>query len=193
MIYIIYKVVIHFYKSPYTSFPTTVQMATNETENERSYNSKVSSIIFNPDDYPHDTLKAFNQFVEQFEFRYEAQYPEIPKHIYEMELENWKIDKGVTEVPDKSKVQIRQSSKSKDKVRKLLGFFCSIRMQQDWKAAEPDADKRSGCTWDYFLSKMRAFYKPTENSTIRNFEFRQLVQNTNETFTAFCNRVQRGF
>ena len=29
---------------------------------------------------------------------------------------------------------------SKDKVRKLLGFFSSLRLQQDWKAAESNPD-----------------------------------------------------
>ena len=35
---------------------------------------------FNPDRFPHATLKTFNEFIEQYKFRYEAQYPEPPKH-----------------------------------------------------------------------------------------------------------------
>ena len=41
----------------------------------------VPGLQFDPDKHPHATLKAFNEFVEQYEFRYEAQYPEPPKHI----------------------------------------------------------------------------------------------------------------
>ena len=37
---------------------------------------------------------------------------------------------------------------------------------------------------------MREYYKPTENFIIRNYEFRQLSQMPNETFSAFCNRVE---
>ena len=79
---------------------------------------------------------------------------------------------------------------SKDKLKKLLGFFATARLIQDWKAAEPNEVLSRDCTWDYFLQKLRPYYKPTENPIIQNFEFRQLVQAKNETFSAFCNRVE---
>ena len=37
---------------------------------------------------------------------------------------------------------------------------------------------------------MREYYKPTENFIIRNYELRQLSQMPNETFPAFCNRLE---
>ena len=46
------------------------------------------------------------------------------------------------------------------------------------------------CTWGHFLKKLRSYYKPTENPIIPNFAFRKLVQLKNETFWAFCNRVE---
>ena len=42
---------------------------------------------------------------------------------------------------------------SKDKVRKLLGFFATTRLVQDWKAAEPNKVLLKDCTWDLFLKK----------------------------------------
>ena len=36
---------------------------------------------------------------------------------------------------------------------------------------------------------MRAYYKPTENSTLKNYHFRDMRQGPEETFTAFCSRV----
>ena len=45
-------------------------------------------------------------------------------------------------------------------------------------------------TWDNFLKKLRSYYTPTENHIIRNFELRQLALVKNETFSAFCNRVE---
>jgi len=36
---------------------------------------------------------------------------------------------------------------------------------------------------------MQNYYKPTDNPTLKNYHFRSLCQNTNETFPAFCNRV----
>ena len=79
---------------------------------------------------------------------------------------------------------------SKEKVKKFLGFFATARLIQDWKAAEPNEVLSRDCTWDYFLQKLRSYYKPTENPIIRNFEFRQLVQAINKTFSTFCNRVE---
>ena len=62
--------------------------------------------------------------------------------------------------------------------------------EQDWKAAEPNPALRD-CDWETFLKKMRDFYKPTENTTLRNYEFHQLTQNHGETFRAFCNRIEK--
>ena len=79
---------------------------------------------------------------------------------------------------------------SRDKVRKLLGFFASPRFLQDWKAAETNTTVAATATWEDFVTKMKTYNKPTENRIIRNFEFRQLSQGRNETFSAFCNRVE---
>ena len=85
---------------------------------------------------------------------------------------------------------IRNEWISKDKVWKLLGFFSSLRLQQGWKAAESNPDILKNAEWDYCIERMRQYYKPTENHIIRNFEFRQIMQLPNETFRAFCNRVE---
>ena len=79
----------------------------------------------------------------------------------------------------------RQEWISKYKVRKLLGFFATVRLQQDWKAS-----LLIDFPWEHFLQKMREYFKSTENFIIRNYEFRQLSQMPNETFCAFCNRVK---
>ena len=34
----------------------------------------IATLQFNPDRHQHATLKAFNEFIEQYEFRYIAQY-----------------------------------------------------------------------------------------------------------------------
>ena len=55
---------------------------------------------------------------------------------------------------------IRNEWISKDKVWKLLGFFSSLRLQQDWKAAESNPDILKNAEWDYFIERMRQYYKP---------------------------------
>ena len=49
----------------------------------------IQNLQFNPDRFLHATLKAFSEFIEQYEFRYEAQYPEPPKHAIEACITKW--------------------------------------------------------------------------------------------------------
>ena len=80
------------------------------------------------------------------------------------------------ELSEKDIDTIRNEWISRDKVRKLLGFFSSLRLQQDWEAAESNPDILKNAEWDYFIERMRQHYKPTENQIILNFEFRQIMQ-----------------
>ena len=49
----------------------------------------IKNLQRNPERFPHATLKVFNKFIEQYEFRYEAQYPEPPKHAIEACITKW--------------------------------------------------------------------------------------------------------
>ena len=150
----------------------------------------IPNLQFDPDLHPHSTLKAFNDFVEQFEFRYEAQYPEPSKTVMDNAVLQWKSLHQDADPSAAQKIIIRNNLISKDKVRKLLGFFSTLRFQQDWKAAEPTEAERN-CTWAAFLTKMRTYYKPTENTTLRNFEFHSLTQLPAITFSAFSNLIEK--
>jgi len=46
-------------------------------------------------------------------------------------------------------------------------------------------------SWNEFVDSMKEFYKPTENPTLTNYHFRQIMQREKETFPAFCNRVMK--
>ena len=41
------------------------------------------------------------------------------------------------------------------------------------------------------MRKIQEFYKPTDNPTLKNFHFRALIQQDQESFPAFCNRVEK--
>ena len=64
-------------------------------------------------------------------------------------------------------------------------------MYADWQVAEPDETKRTQATWEYFVAQIQAYYKLTENLTLKNHQFRTLTQATHEAFPAFCNRVYK--
>ena len=153
----------------------------------------MSTLSFDPDCHPEDTLKAFDEFVQRFELRYDAQFPDPPKVSMDSAIERWKLCSGdPTKLPTVDEYdQIRNTWISHDKVAKFLGMYSSNRFYEDWKSAVPLEENRKKCTWNFFLEKMKSFYKPTENLTIKNYQFRSLCQENSETFIAFCNRVDR--
>ena len=93
------------------------------TRNMDSTGIGIPSLQFNPDKHPHATLKAFNDFIEQFEFRYNAQYPEPSRSAIENAISKWKALNNEREPAEKDKETMRNEWISKDKVRKLLVFF----------------------------------------------------------------------
>ncbi len=154
-------------------------------------NASASTLYFDPDLHPDDTLRAFDEFIQSFTLRYDAQYPDPPKVSLDAAISRWKLindDKKPT-VDDYD--NIRDEWRSKDRVAKLLGIFSSKRLFADWKVADPDESKRSKTTWEYFVSTMQKHYKPTENLTLKNHQFRSLTQEAHESFPTFCNRVYK--
>ena len=136
------------------------------TRNMDSTTVVIPSLQFDPDKYPHATLKAFNDFIEQF-----AQYPEPSKAAVDNAIAKWKASNSDRELSEKDIETVCNEWISKDKVRNLLGFFSSLRLQQDWKAAESNPEILKNAERDYFIERMRQYYKPTENQIIQNFEF----------------------
>ena len=153
-------------------------------------------LFFDPDLHPDNTLKAFEDFTQIFQLRYDAQYPDPPKVSLDSAIERWKYANVTADVadPKPSLAQyeaISEDWRSKDKVTKLLGMFSSNRLYLDWCHAEPNEGQRKKEKWDGFITKMKTLYKPTENTTLRNFHFRSSMQREDEVFIAFCNRVQK--
>ena len=46
-----------------------------------------SRLFFDPDEHPESTLKAFQEFVQRFNLRYDALYPDPPKVSLEAAVE----------------------------------------------------------------------------------------------------------
>ena len=152
-------------------------------------------VFFNPDDHPEDTLKAFEEFTKIFNLRYDAQYPDPPKVSLEAAIERWKVT-NTTDAKPNPKPNLEQYDKicsdwkQKDKVAKLLGMFSSHKLYEDWCVAQPDENERAKAKWPEFMRTMKEYYKPTENETLKHFTFRSILQQPDETFPRFCNRVE---
>ena len=95
-------------------------------------------------------MKAFIDFIEQSEFCYNAQYPELSRSAIENAISKWKALNNERKLAEKD-IEIMQNKwVSKDKVRKLLGFFSSPPLHQDQKAAESNPKFLANAEWDYF-------------------------------------------
>ena len=110
-------------------------------------------------------------------------------------ITRWKFSHATAEDTDPKPTiddydSLHNNWRSKDKVTKFLGLFSSKRFHTDWRAAVPDENQRDTSSWTDFVTSIHAYYKPTENATLKNFHFRELCRHTDETFTAFCNRVE---
>ena len=84
-----------------------------------------SKLYFDPNQHPEYTLKAFEEFTQKFELRYNAQYPDPPKVSMDAAIERWKVANETTDSPNpkpnlEQYDQIRDEWRSKDKVAKLL-------------------------------------------------------------------------
>ena len=149
-------------------------------------------LFFDPDQHPDATLKAFQEFTKRFNLRYDALHPDPPKTSLETAIARWKIETNTNAAPTLQQYdEICDAWKARDKVRKLLGMYSSERLYADWCIAVPDEEARSTASWNVFTTTMNQFYQPTENITLKHYQFRTLKQKSDETFIAFCNRVQK--
>ena len=153
--------------------------------------TNASQLYFDPDCHPDDTLKSFVEFSQDYELRYAAMYPDPPKVSLDSAIQRWKLGNNnrnptMTEYDD-----IIDQWKSKDMVAKFLGIYASRRLVSDWTMALPVEKSRKEATWLQFKESMQLYYKPTENLTLKNFQFRSICQERDETFIAFCNRVEK--
>ena len=149
------------------------------------------SLYFDPDQHPDDTLKAFVEVIQDFEHRYNASYPDPPKVSLDAAITRWKVaNEGNNPTLDQYD-HIVDTWKGRDMVAKFVGIFSSRRLRNDWAIAVPDETQRKNTSWTDFVKEMKEYYKPTENLPLKNFQFRSLSQDNEETFNAFCNRVER--
>ena len=89
--------------------------------------SGIQNLQFNPDRFSHATLKAFNEFIEQYKFRYEVQYPEPLNHAIEASITKWTAT--TKKEPRHTDMEaIKNTWISKDKIKKLLGSFATARL-----------------------------------------------------------------
>ena len=122
---------------------------------------------FDPEEHPGTVFDAFTDFIDSFAYEYEALTRVAPT--------------GTTDVP---------AWTEQDKRKQLLGKYASRQLQLDFEA-ETNATERTTITFNNVVTKLKARYKPTQNTTMLNFMFHRLQQDPAETYDAFVKRVIR--
>ena len=114
-----------------------------------------NDLLFDPNNHPDDSLKAFTEFIQTFELRYTARFPDPPKVSLDAALNRWKVANTTEATPDPKPTLVQYDQvvadwKSKDKVAKFLGMFISKHFYNDWLAAQRMKHKETtqdGSTW----------------------------------------------
>ena len=139
-------------------------------------------LYFDPDLHPDDTLKSFIEFSQDYELRYAAMYPDPPRVSLESAIQRWKLGHDNKNPTMDEYDLIVEEWKSKDMLAKFLGIYSSRRLYSDWTMALSAEKARKDATWSQFKEIMQEYYRPTENLTLKHFQFRALSQDRDETF-----------
>ena len=124
-------------------------------------------VKFDPEDHPGTVYDAFVDFIDSFAYEYEA------------------LGRGAPAGTDDAAAWREQ-----DKRRQLLGRYASRQLQLDFEA-ETTAAERTTISFTDVVTRLKARYKPSQNTTMLNFLFHRLRQEPTETYDAFVKRVTR--
>ena len=137
-----------------------------DEDKTRTMASARSLAKFDPEEHPGTVYDAFTDFIDSFAYEYEA-LSRVPPT-------------GTTDVP---------AWMEQDKRKQLLEKYASRQLQLDFEA-ETNATERTNITFTD-VTKLKARYEPTQNTTMMNFMFHRLQQEPAETYDAFVKRVIR--
>ena len=123
---------------------------------------------FDPADHPENLYDAFVEFVESFRYQYDAIAKEPSSDLPAEAKSAW----------------IQQNMR-----KQFLGKFASRNLQKDYEDTF-ELSRRSSLAFSDLVDGMKARYMPTQNKTLANYDFHRLVQNKDESFDIFVNRVK---
>ena len=124
---------------------------------------------FDPEDHPNNAFEAFCEFVEEFEYEYDAVAKEPPKELTEPQKKAW--------------LQMNK--------RKLfLGRYASRNLQKDYEEVVTE-EERGTILFKDVLKRLKTHFEAGRNKTLADFNFHKLRQKHGESIDAFVIRVKR--
>ena len=124
---------------------------------------------FDPQVYPENTLEAFLEYVNEFQYSYEA----IAKE-------------PASTLTAEAKAAWIQTNKRKV----FLGKFASRNLQKELEEVTTEAE-RSALTFADLVTRLTERFQLSSNTTLSNYKFRKLTQTKSETFDMFVIRVKK--
>ena len=126
--------------------------------------------VFDPEEGHSSVLEAFQEFVSQFAYSYDAMNREPPSSIKELrEIAAWRA-------------QYRR--------KVFLGRFAHRNLQKLYEELSTP-DTRDQMTFENMANLLTNRFKANTNLSLANFNFRKLKQEEKESFEAFTIRVKR--
>ena len=124
---------------------------------------------FDPQTHPDNTLEAFQEYIKEYRYIYEARAKEPPNNLSPEEKTAW-IET--------------------DKRRMFLGKYASRNLQKELEEVTTEAE-RGNLTFAGLVDKLIERFKLSSNTTLSNYKFRKLTQASTETFDMFVIRVKQ--
>jgi len=130
-----------------------------------------SCVKFDPEE-PHSSLiEAFQDFVSEFRYTYDALSRDPP-----------------TNLTDNAQ---RKTWREKDQRKVFLGRFSHRNLQKLYEEITSTDDERDNMTLDNMIKAFTDRFKLSTNLTLANYKFRKMTQQPEESFEAFTIRVKR--
>ena len=125
---------------------------------------------FNPEQEHSSLLEAFNEFVAQFRYQYDAMNREAPRSLTEeADTNQWK---------------------DTDRRKVFLGKYSHRNLQMLYEDLSKEED-RDAMTFKNILKLFADHFKQSTNQTLASHRFRKMTQEENESFETFCIRIKR--
>ena len=124
---------------------------------------------FDPEEHKGSVYEAFNGFVDEFQYEYDAIAKDPPKEL------------------ESSDAQEEWIQQNKRKI--FLGRFASRNLQKEHEEVVPELQSAK-MSFNDMIKCLQTRFKAASNTALANFEFHKIHQHEEESFDAFTVRVK---
>ena len=124
---------------------------------------------FDPEEHKGLVYEAFDEFVDEFQYEYDAIAKDLPKEL------------------ESNDIQEEWIQQNKPKI--FLGRFSSRNLQKKYEEVVPEL-QRAKISFNDMIKRLKTRFKAASNTALANFEFHKIHQHEEESFDAFTVKVK---